>query len=140
MKKLLLCLGAAVLAGCTASHGLTRYVDLHSEDHMRAKRHLLMDFPKIQMALFQHQKACGSAPVFTRSSKNPSYATITQKLSPDADWKHTIEVDLALLDDLTTQAKVYTYYAGLDEQIDQVFNAITNPRECAGRKKAAGPS
>lgn len=140
MKKLLLCLGALVLAGCTAPQGLTRYIDLHSEDHLRAKRHLFMDFPKIQMALFQHQRACGSAPTFTRSSKNPSYATVAQKLSPDADWKRTIVVDLALLDDLTTQAKVYTYHAGLDEQIDQVFNAITNPRQCAGQKKAAGPS
>ncbi|HEU0230506.1 MAG TPA: hypothetical protein VFR20_08035 [Burkholderiaceae bacterium] len=136
MRKPLLCLGVVVLAGCAAPHGLTRYVDLHSEDHLRAQRHILMDFPKIQMALFEHQRACGSAPVFTRSSKDPSYAMITQKLSPGADWKNTIEVDLALLGDLTVQAKAYTYHAGLEAQIDQVFNAIAKPKVCAERKKA----
>jgi hypothetical protein len=131
MKKLLLCLGAVLLGGCAGPHGLARYSDLHTSEHLRDERRLPMDFPKIQMALFKHKQACGSSPVFAMDPDELSYATITLKTRPGAGWEHTIVVDLTLLKTLNVVAKTYSYYAGVDKQIDEIFNAITNPTVCA---------
>jgi len=130
MKKLLLCIAVAALAGCTTAPRQIRLMDLRTDIHVRDQRRLPLDFPKIQMALFKHQKACGSAPVFAVDPNDPSYATITLKTRPDAGWDRTILVDLTLLSNFTVRTTTYSYYPGVDKQIGQIFNAITHPAVC----------
>ena len=130
VKKLLLCMSVATLAGCAAGRPSVRLSDLQTDIHVRDQRHLKMDFPKIQMALFEHQRVCGSAPTFAVDSNDPSRATITLKMRPGAGWGHTVLVDLTFLSDLTVKATTYSYYAGVDKQVAQIFAAIAHPKVC----------
>src|SRR3546814_72882 len=130
MKKLFLCMCVVVLAGCTGTPREVRLTDLRTTINQRDERRLPLDFAKIQMALFKHEKACGSSPVFAVNPGHPSYATITLKAYPGAGWGDTVLVDLTLLANLTVKAEAYTYRPGQEALINQVFNAISHPGTC----------
>src|SRR3546814_5857266 len=57
MKKLFLCMCVVVLAGCTGTPREVRLTDLRTTINQRDERRLPLDFAKIQMALFKHEKA-----------------------------------------------------------------------------------
>jgi N-acyl-D-aspartate/D-glutamate deacylase len=128
-------LGAVLLAGCATGPSGVRLSELERDIHLRDQRRLPMDFAKIQMALFKHQRLCGSAPVFAVVPNHPSHATVTLKEFPGAGWGDTILVNMLLLANLTVTTKTYTYHPGQRERIDQLFNAITHPDVCPGQKK-----
>lgn len=130
MKTFAVCLCAVLLAGCAAGPHSLRLSDLETEAHLRDQRRLPMDFSKIQMALFKHQRQCGSAPTFAVVPNHPSHATITLKEYPDAGWGNTVLVNLTLLENLTVRTQTYTYRPGQEARIDQVFNAIAHPSVC----------
>ncbi len=143
MKKMaMLAALSAILAGCatgpTGPAGL-RESDLRDPKFFRAERVLPLSFPKIQMALFKHQAACGSAPVFSMDARQTNYATIVQKPAGAVNFEHAVLADLEQLQDTMmapsrAKATVYTYYADAAtiKQIDQVFNAIAHPEVCPG--------
>lgn len=145
MKKRMVLLPAvalALVAGCAGNAGF-RVADLRDSQYFRTERSVPQTFPKIQMALFKHQQACGHAPVFSLDPLQTGYATITQTPSPassDAsseDARNTILVDLTRLEggwfsEARTKMVVHSYYAGADtdKRIDQIFSAIAHPDVC----------
>lgn len=137
MKTLYVLIVALVLSGCvTDSMGL-RPDDLRTSDHLRTERNLPMTFPEIQMALFKHDAACGSAPVFKMKQGETSYATVTESDSAEQPWNQTILFDLMWLKgtwryDSRTRVYVYSFYSdsNVKRRIDAVFNAILKPGQC----------
>jgi len=131
MKKQATLAVLALLAGCASAptHG-PGINDLRDPQYLRAERKIPMTFAKIQMALFEHQKTCGAGPEFRRDQSSPSYASIVQKLEPSAQWDRTILVDLVLLQNAPVRATAYSYYAGNDDRIRQVFDAVLHPQQC----------
>lgn len=130
MKKSALLFVMLVLAGCGAVPRTAVLNDLREPMYLRATEHLPQEFAQIQMALFKHQKACGVAPQFTVDPLRPSYATIIQKLPAGQQAEPIVLIDLVLQDDRTVKARAYTYYAGHEPQIQQIFNAIKHPELC----------
>lgn len=138
MKKLSVLVAAIVLSGCAADSTGLRPAQLISPEHLRTERMLPMTFPEIQMALFKHETACGSAPVFTMKEGQTSYATVTEPGAEEQAWNETIIFDLMWLQptwryDTRTRVMVYSFYADSDikTRIDTVFNAILKPEQCA---------
>lgn len=137
MKKLLALFAAVVLSGCAVDSTGLRPEQLMRPDHLRTERILSMTFPEIQMALFKHDAACGSAPVFRMKDGETSYATITESDSAEQPWNQTIIFDLAWLQptlrfDTRTRVYVYSFYsdASVQRRIDDIFNAILKPEQC----------
>lgn len=141
MKMVIVWLCAVLLAGCSAGPRTVPLSTLETQAHLQDQRRLPLDFAKIQMALFKHQRLCGSAPVFAVVPDHPSYATVTLKKFKGAGWANTILVDMTLLENLTVRAKTYAYYPDQHDSIEQIFSAITHPTVCPGQKKGgAQPS
>ena len=148
-KNKVIWLVCALLAGCAQQPDAGRWLqDLRSETYFRAERVLPMTFPQIQMALFKHEAACGSAPEFALEPGQTGYATLVLRPDGVQDDKRVILADLMYYraSDLggwmakdgdreyRTRAKVYSFYTDsqLDARIDQMFNAVTHPGACAG--------
>lgn len=137
MKTLCALMIAVVLSGCAAgSVGLDRDA-LRKPDHLRTERNLPMTFPEIQMSLFKHEAACGSAPVFKMNEGQTSYATVVEPDSADLPWNQIVLFDLMWLQptwryDTRTRVSVYSFYSDSDikRRIDVMFNAILKPEEC----------
>ncbi|NYT59050.1 hypothetical protein H0A65_08965 [Alcaligenaceae bacterium] len=148
MKKGMALLALLVLAGCAKNTDMTRLMDLRSKAHFRDQRVLHLTFPQIQMALFKHEAACGSAPEFALEPGQTAYARLTDTPLEGSDYKQIVYAELVLyqgsdvetiLDktaerDWRTRATTYSYYAGgaVDERIAKMFNAITHPQDCTG--------
>ncbi|MEO6960215.1 MAG: hypothetical protein ABI228_00645 [Burkholderiaceae bacterium] len=130
MKKPGLLFSVFLLAGCGIVPQNDQPDSVRTPDLLRAEQRIPLSFAQIQMALFRHKAACGSGPVFSADSRNASYASVTQKLTEEGGPKHTIVVDLVLLEGRPVKAQAYSYYAGVDKQIQRVFNAITHPEVC----------
>lgn len=130
MKKLWLLFGLCLLSGCGVTSQNNRLDSVRTPDLLRAEQRIPLSFAQIQMALFKHKAACGSGPVFAADPNDPSYASVTQKLTEEGGPKHTIVVDLTLLEDGPVKAQAYSYYAGVDKQIQRIFNAILHPGVC----------
>jgi hypothetical protein len=130
MKKLGLLFSVFLLSGCGITSQNNQLDSVRTPDLLRAEQRIPLSFAQIQMALFKHQAACGSGPVFTADPNNSSYASVTQKLTKEGGPKHTIVVDLILLEDRPVKAQAYSYYAGVDKQIQRIFNAILHPAVC----------
>jgi hypothetical protein len=130
MNKLAILLIPVLLAGCGTTAPNKTFDDLREPIYLRSVQNLPLSFAQIQMALFKHQAACGSGPVFAANPQNASYAMVTQELTPGGGPEHTILVDLVLLQNRPVRASAYSYYAGLDEQIRNVFDAIRHPGVC----------
>jgi len=130
MKTLALFLAMIVLAGC-ASAPRGPESDIRDPMYLRTEQFLPLTFAKIQVALFKHKAACGVAPELVVDADNSSYATIRQEL-PDAGRRdHPIVVQLILLQDMRVKAQAYSYYAGTEAEIQQIFDAIKTPGVCA---------
>lgn len=130
MKKLILLFSVLLLAGCGVTPRNDQLDSVRTPDLLRAEQRIPLSFAQVQMALFKHQAACGSGPVFTADPNNSSYASVTQRLTPEGGPKHTIVVDLTLLENRPIKAQVYSYYADVDKQIQRIFNAILHPAVC----------
>jgi hypothetical protein len=130
MKKTVLLLSVFLLAGCAVPSQNDQLDSVRTPDLLRAEQRIPLSFAQIQMALFKHNAACGSGPLFTADPRNSSYASVTQKLTEEGGPKHTIVVDLTLLQDRRVKAQAYSYYAGVDKQIQSIFRAITHPEVC----------
>src|SRR5690606_19685963 len=93
---------------------------------------------------------------FALQPRQTSYATLTVRPVDAMDDRQVILADLMYYRasdlggwlakdedrDWRTRAKIYSFYAGseVDARIDQMFNAITRPGECAGESKTpSGP-
>ncbi|MCC2596381.1 hypothetical protein LKR43_08505 [Pusillimonas sp. MFBS29] len=153
MKKGVVLLVLLVLAGCATNNGTSRVMDLRSKAHFRDQRVLHMTFPEIQMALFKHQAACGSAPVFAMEPGKTAFARLTDRPLEGSDYKQIIYTELVhyrgsdlgtVIDraadrDWRTRATTYSFYAdsAVDERIEKMFNAITHPQDCTGQGAAA---
>ena len=131
MKKHVLLFALVLLAGCAVGPHDKTLDDLREPEYLRAERELPLSFAQIQMALFKHKAACGSGPEFAADPQRPSYASITQKPSPAAGLDRTIVVDLVLRLDRPVKARAYSYYAGVDKQVQRIFDAITHPAMCS---------
>lgn len=152
MKKGAVLLALVFLSGCAHNDEGRWARDLRSDAHFRGERVLPMTFAQIQMALFKHEAACGSAPEFALEPRQTSYATLTVRPVDAIDDRQVILADLMYYRasdlggwlakdedrDWRTRAKIYSFYAGseVDARIDQMFRAITNPGECAGQSNA----
>lgn len=137
MKKIAMLLALTVLGGCAAGPAGLRVVDLRDPQYFRGEHTIPLTFPKIQMALFKHQAACGSAAQFSMDPRQTGYATLIDQPAGDANFEHAVLVDLTqyqatMMEESRTKAKVYTYYAdsATKKRIDQLFNAITHPDVC----------
>ncbi len=141
MKKIAMCMALAVLAGCAATPKGLRVVDLRDPEYFRAEHIIPLTFPKIQMALFKHQAACGSAPEFSMDARQTNYATIIQKPAGASTFERAVLADLTqfqgtMMSDSRTRAQVYSYYAdaAADKQIADLFAAIAHPEVCPDAK------
>lgn len=137
MKTLYALMTALVLSGCAADSSGLRPDNLRKSEFLRTERNLPMTFPEIQMALFKHDAACGSAPVFKMKDGETSYATVTESDSADQSWNKTILFDLMWLQgtwryETRTRVYVYSFYSDSDvkRRIDAIFNAILKPEDC----------
>lgn len=148
MKTFLSVLALAVLAGCATDANNTPTSKWNESDvrkplYFRGDKQLQLTFPQIQMALIKHQRACGTAPVFTMEEGQTSYGRITQKNDPTDDWDKTILVDLTALQanwrqEARTTTEVFSRYGGkaVNQRIDQIYAAIANPEVCPGSAPA----
>ncbi len=137
MKKLLALLAAITLSGCAVDSTGLRPEQLTRPEHLRTERTLPMTFPEIQMALFKHDAACGSGPVFKMKEGQTSFATVTEHDTADMPWNQTILLDLTWLKgtlryETRTRVNVYSFYgdADISRRIDAIFGAILKPGEC----------
>jgi hypothetical protein len=138
---MLLC-AALALAGCAAQgpEGM-RLNDLLTSDYVRTERHIpYQTFAQVQMALFQHQRACGGDITFRADPDNASYALVIDKDFPGAGWDHTLAIQLVLLLDHPMQAKAYSYYAGTERRFERMFNAMVKPGVCGDKPAAKAPA
>lgn len=140
MKKITMLMALLVLAGCAGSSAGLREVDLRDESFFRTERTIPLTFPKIQMALFKHENACGSAPRFAMDRFQTGYATLIDKPADAENFEHAVLADLtqyqgSMMEEARTKAKVYTYFSGSasEERIDQLFNAILHPEVCPAK-------
>ena len=130
MKKLAMVLAIALLGGCAATPLEFRPGDVREPMYLRAERSIPLTFPKIQMALFKHKAACGWGPEFVLDPEQTAYATIYYKPSPTAKPNRTMIADLTFLANGPVRAQVYSYYADVDQQVNQLFSAILHPTVC----------
>src|SRR5690606_19603422 len=144
MKKGMALLALLVLAGCAKNTEMSMLMSLRSDTYFRDQRVLPMTLPQIQMALFKHQAACGSAPDFSLEPGQTAYARLTDTPLDSSDCKQIIYTELvhyrgsdvtSILDkaaerDWRTRATTYSFYAGgnVDARIERMFNAITRPQ------------
>jgi hypothetical protein len=140
MKKLAMLLALTAVAGCasTAPTGL-RLGDLREPRFLRSEQSIPLTYPKIQMALFKHKEACGSAPVFAMEPGKTAYATIVDRPSGATGYEHAILLELTryegtLLSEPRVEADVYAYYSNAEtkKRIKQIFDAIAHPDVCPG--------
>src|SRR5690606_12365012 len=125
MKKMTMLMALLVLAGCAGGSAGLRETDLRDPDFFRTERTIPLTFPKIQMALFKHKNACGSAPQFSMDRYQTGYGSIIDKRAGTEGFEQAVLVDLVqyqatMMDDPRTKATVYSYYANsaADAQID----------------------
>lgn len=137
MKKIAMLAALAVLGGCAAGSAGLRAVDLRDPMYLRTERTIPLTFPKIQMALFKHQAACGNAPQFSMDPRQTGYATVVYRPEGAVNFDQAVLVDLiqyqeTMMEESRTKTKVYTYYAdpATKKRIDQVFEAIAHPEVC----------
>jgi hypothetical protein len=142
MKKIMLLAGLTILAGCASAPQGVRLADLRSPEYFRGERSIPLTFPKIQMALIKHQRACGSAPQLRLDPRETNYGTII--LQPpgnpgDSGYDRTIIADViqyqaSMMEEGRSRAKVYSYYSDAlaKEGIEALFAAITKPEVCPG--------
>lgn len=138
MKKLFALLAVVAMTGCAVDSSGFRPEQLATPKHLRTERNLDMTFPEIQMALFRHEDACGSGPVFKMKEGETSYATVTDRDIESQAWNEVVLFDLMWLQptlryDTRTRVYVYSFYSDADvkRRIDAIFNAILNPEECS---------
>ncbi|NYT86643.1 hypothetical protein [Pollutimonas harenae] len=148
MKNGVALLALLTLAGCANNTNGIRAADLRSDAYFRTERVLPMTFPQIQMALFKHEAACGSAPKFALEPGQTALARLSDEPLGSTDRREIIVADLMHFRssdvggwmapdedrNYRTRAKVYSYYAGseIDTRIEQLFRAITHPQACPG--------
>jgi len=131
MKKgIIILAGLAALAGCAAQNGQLREDDLRRSVYLQSERRINTDFVGIQRALFKHQAECGKAAVFKMDERQASYGTLRYPLEEGAGWEKTILVDLTLMQKGWVDAKVYSYQAGVQQQIKEIFTSIRAPGIC----------
>ena len=130
MKKLAMVLAIAVLGGCAATPHEFRPGDLREPLYLRTERSIPLTFAQIQMALFKHKATCGWGPEFVLDPYQTAYATIYYKPGPTAEPNRTMIADLTFLANAPVRAQVYSYYADADEQVNQLFAAISHPTVC----------
>lgn len=132
-------LAGAALAGCAggAQQGL-RETDLRSDLYYRGDYTISsMDFPRLQRALFKHQAACGSAPVFAVDKDQTGYATLWLYGDDTRNLRNAIMVDLTALKttfmaEERVKAKVYSYYntSKEEQRTRSIWRAIESPGQC----------
>ena len=149
-KAIPLLIALMMLAGCAADTAGLRIGDLRSPIYYRGERTIPLTFPKIQMALFKHQAACGEAPEFAMDPRQTNYATLTLKPAGSDSYERAVIADLvqlqgSMMEESRVKAKVYAYYAdsATKQRIEQLFDAIAYPGQCGGaspedRKEADG--
>lgn len=137
MKKSVMLMALAVLAGCAANPAGLRMTDLRDPQYLRTERTIPLTFPQIQQALFKHQAACGSAAQFSVDARQTSYATMVDRPAGAVNFQDAILVDLTqyqgtMMEEWRVKTKVYTYYAdsATENRIDQLFNSIAHPEVC----------
>ncbi|HWK69743.1 hypothetical protein [Pollutimonas sp. M17] len=137
MKTMAMLAAVTILAGCAATPQGLRIGDVREPAYFRGERTIPLTFPKIQMALFKHQAACGASAKFTLDPRQTAYATITEMPEPSASYEHAIVVDLTqyqstMMAEERSKAQVYSYYAdsGTKARIEQLFQSIMHPEIC----------
>ena len=140
MKKMTIMAAALVLAGCAAGAAGLRLVDLRDPKYSRGERTIPLTFPKIQIALFKHKDACGSAPHFSVDPRQTNYATIVDKPADAESFEQAVLVDLVqyqstMMDEERTRGQIFTYYAdtATKKRVDDLFNAILHPEVCPAK-------
>src|SRR3546814_8638922 len=93
MKKGMALLALLVLTGCANNTNGIRAKDLRSDVYFREERVLPMTFPQIQMALFKHEAACGSAPKFALEPGQTAYAKLSDQPLGSNDRQQIIVAD-----------------------------------------------
>ncbi len=141
MKRIAMFAALMALAGCASNPAGVREYDLRDPRYFHSERTLPLTFPKIQMALFKHKAACGSAPEFAMDPHQTNYATIIQKPEGAVSLEDAVLTDLvqyrgAAMEESRVKAKVYSYYSdsAADKRVEQLFNAILHPAVCADVK------
>jgi len=133
----------ALLAGCASGPQGLRQSDLRNPSYFRGEYVIPVSFPQLQMALFQHERACGSAPKFSLDKNQTSYATMVAMPEPSPTYEHAVLIDFVqykpnYLAENRVKAKAYSYYsdrATLD-RIDWAIKPITQPGVCQGAAEA----
>ncbi|HWL28298.1 MAG TPA: hypothetical protein VNQ97_05270 [Burkholderiaceae bacterium] len=138
-RMIVAAIGVAFLAACASGGAGVRASDLRNSSHFRAERTVPFTFPKIQMALFKHQAACGTAFKFAMEPRETAYATITDKPADTDNYEHAVLADLvqyqaSMFAEARVKMRVYTYYADdqSKQRVAQLFNAISHPEVCPG--------
>jgi hypothetical protein len=140
-------IGVALLAACASGGTGLRASDLRDPAYFRSERTIPLTFPKIQMALFKHQAACGTLFKFAMDPRETAYATITYKPAGTESYERAVLADLvqyqaSMFEEARVKMRVYTYYADdeSEQRVAQLFDAIARPGVCPGAepKKDAG--
>ncbi|RTZ44387.1 hypothetical protein EKL30_07340 [Candidimonas sp. SYP-B2681] len=141
MKRIVMFAAVVVLAGCATKQAGVREYDLRDPQYFHTERTLPLTFPKIQMALFKHKTACGSAPKFSMDPRQTNYATIIDLPEDAVSLERAVLADLiqlqgTMMEESRVRVKVYSYYsdAAADKRVEQFFNAILRPEVCADAK------
>jgi hypothetical protein len=140
MKTMAMLAATAILAGCAATPQGLRIGDVREPAYFRGERTIPLTFPKIQMALFKHEAACGTSAKFSLDPRQTGYATITQMPERSTSYERAIVLDLTqyqgtMMEEDRVKAQVYSYYAdnATKARIDDIFKSIMRPEECPGQ-------
>lgn len=135
MKKFAVVLGIAVLAGCASNDQGFSFDVIEDPLYLRSERKLEQDFVEIQRAVFQHQAACDSQVKFTRDELYPSNARVTKPfrsgVTSSSNSSELIVLSLARMTSGLVRARVYSYYATTNNQVQEMFDVVLNPEKCA---------
>ncbi|MBC7204731.1 MAG: CRISPR-associated endonuclease Cas2 [Pusillimonas sp.] len=133
MKKFVAVLSLLALAGCAGNDKGFSFDVIEDPLYLRAERKLEQDFVQIQRSVFEHQAACNPEVQFSRDDLYPSNARVTKPFRPGAtNSSEMVVLSLARMTSGLTRARVYSYYATTNNQVQEMFDIVLNPEKCAG--------
>lgn len=131
MKVLFILLASFVLSACASQPQGLGINQLETDAYLvTERRRLPIDFPSVQQNLFKHASACGEAYTFEMVPRETSFGRVIYRPTADADWAHSVVLNLTLLHDRSINVKAYSYYSGQMDRVHAMLSAMMKPDAC----------